>query len=127
VVYKKLVRITIILVILISIILLYKFFSPEDSIFFPKCLFLELTGYQCPGCGSQRAVHSLLNLNIIQALRENALLVISIPYLILGILLDLIPNPTLKQLKWRNILFGRKAIYIVLTIILAFWVGRNVV
>ena len=37
----------------------------------------------CPGCGSQRALHSLLHLHLADALRYNALLVLSIPYIAL--------------------------------------------
>ena len=50
---------------------------------FPRCPFLMLTGWECPGCGSQRAIHSLLHLDIAAAWRYNALLVLSIPYVVL--------------------------------------------
>ena len=54
-------------------------FNPAASAWFPKCPFLLLTGLRCPGCGSQRAVHSLLHLDIGQAFACNALLVVSLP------------------------------------------------
>ena len=34
---------------------------------FPRCMFLTLTGWQCPGCGSQRALHALLHGDIASA------------------------------------------------------------
>lgn len=48
---------------------------------FPKCPFKVLTGLQCPGCGSQRAIHALLHGDIAAAWRFNALLVAYIPIL----------------------------------------------
>ncbi len=58
---------------------LYFFFDPSGSALFPKCPFLQLTGYQCPGCGSQRAVHALLHGDIAAAWRFNAAMVAFVP------------------------------------------------
>ena len=44
--------------------LIYYKFNPSDIAIFPKCPFLLLTGLKCPGCGSQRAIHSLLHFSI---------------------------------------------------------------
>ena len=35
----------------VGLVLTYSSFSPEDSTWFPKCIFLQLTGLKCPGCG----------------------------------------------------------------------------
>ena len=114
----------IIAVILFAI--LYRINDPSKSDYFPKCPFYELTGFKCPGCGSQRAIHHLLNAEIYQAIKENLLLVISIPYILTGFVFDLIRNPGERILKWRKVLFGKKAIYIILTVIIAFWILRNI-
>lgn len=53
--------------------------EPRGQAFFPKCQFHELTGMQCPGCGSTRAMHHLLNGRIVDALRSNAMLIGFIP------------------------------------------------
>lgn len=53
--------------------------EPRGQAFFPKCQFHELTGMQCPGCGSTRAMHHLLNGRIVDALRSNAMLVGFLP------------------------------------------------
>ena len=42
-------------------VVVYRDHNPMESNLFPKCSFYVLTGYQCPGCGGQRAVHYLLN------------------------------------------------------------------
>ena len=107
------------------LIIIYKVFNPLESKYFPKCPFLELTGYRCPGCGSQRAIHHLLNFDILGAAKENVLLVISIPYLIVGFTFDSLKNPGKTVLKWRKRLFGLKAIRIILVLIISFWILRN--
>ena len=35
------------------------------------CLFRSATGYSCPGCGAQRAVHALLHGHFVEAIRYN--------------------------------------------------------
>jgi hypothetical protein len=52
-------------------IVLY-FFDPATTAWFPVCPFRALTGWNCPGCGSLRALHALLHLDIGSALRANA-------------------------------------------------------
>src|SRR5467141_5185253 len=47
--------------------------SPANQ-FFPKCPFRMITGWQCPGCGSTRALYQLLHLNPIAAFKLNPLL-----------------------------------------------------
>jgi hypothetical protein len=57
------------------------FFNPATSVFYPKCLFHEMTGLYCPGCGTTRALHCLLHGEIGAALHENALAILAIPLL----------------------------------------------
>lgn len=109
------------------IIFLYKNYNPLDSILFPKCPFKTATGLLCPGCGSQRAIHNVLNMNILGAIKENLLLVLAVPYIILNLVFTSIKQPSETQLKWRRRLFGEKAIRIVFSIIIIYWVGRNLV
>ena len=63
--------------------ILYFAYNPATSAFFPRCPFLMATGLKCPGCGSQRALHSLLHLDFMQAFHYNAFLVLSLPLLLL--------------------------------------------
>ncbi len=114
------------IILLIILALLYKKYNPSGSIFFPKCPFKALTGLKCPGCGSQRAVHYILNLDIYSAIKENAMLVLSIPYILTGLVFDSLKNPNERVLKWRKKLFGLKAIFLILAAIIAFWVLRNI-
>jgi hypothetical protein len=56
-------------------------FNPAQHNFFPFCMFHQLTGLSCPGCGGTRALHQLLHGHLMAALHLNALLVISLPLL----------------------------------------------
>lgn len=64
-----------------GVLLVLYLFDPASSVLFPKCPFFLLTGLKCPGCGSQRALHELVHLHIGEALRFNAALVLSVPFL----------------------------------------------
>ena len=57
-------------------------YHPSELRFLPKCALHQLTGLNCPGCGSTRALHYLLHGEFSLALRMNALLVIALPLLI---------------------------------------------
>src|SRR6478672_8540242 len=61
-------------------------FQPGKTGFFPPCLFRLLTGFQCPGCGSTRALHQVLHGHFIAAFELNPLFVIAIPFLLLALL-----------------------------------------
>lgn len=113
--------------ILSAVLSVYAGFDPEKYIFFPKCLFHSLTGLKCPGCGSQRAIHQLLNGNIISALHYNALAVISIPYLSVGLVLLFCRKPGTFLSSVRDFLYRGKAVYVVLFLIIAFWILRNLI
>lgn len=114
-------------IILIGILIgVYFLFNPADSEFFPQCPFHTITGYDCPGCGSQRAIHNLLHFHFLQALHYNALLVVAIPYISLGLYMEYFGGNT-KYPALRRRLFGRKAVAIVFITIVLFWIIRNFV
>ncbi len=47
-----------------------------NGIFYLFCPFNRLTGLYCPVCGMTRAIHELLHFNVIQAVRDNAIVVL---------------------------------------------------
>lgn len=59
--------------------------DPASTLLFPPCPFHWLTGLHCPGCGSLRALHALLNGELTRALRFNALTLAAAPLLIGGV------------------------------------------
>ena len=52
------------------------FFNPSTHGFYPICLFHQITGLNCPGCGGTRSVYALLHGHFGLALKDNALFVI---------------------------------------------------
>lgn len=48
----------------------------------PKCSFHVLTGWHCPGCGNTRAAHAILHGDAAGAIRQNAVFVIGLPFLL---------------------------------------------
>lgn len=71
---------------LLGILFLLYWHDPSGSGMHPSCPFHRLTGLECPGCGSQRAVHHLLHGRLAEALAHNALLVVAIPLAIVHVL-----------------------------------------
>ena len=57
------------------------FLDPAQTPVYPVCLFHRLTGLDCPGCGTLRALHALLHGHWVVALHDNLLMVISLPLL----------------------------------------------
>lgn len=116
---------TLIGVALVTLIFVYKYFNPYQVSFFPKCPFKSGTGLECPGCGSQRAVHYILNFQMASAFRENALLVISIPYVLLGIVVENFKvYGTMARI--RDTIYGYKAMRIIAVIVVLWWLFRNI-
>lgn len=62
--------------------------NPEGGGRYPPCVFNEITGLHCAGCGSTRAAYALTHLDVGTAFRKNALLVITLPLLLAGIVIE---------------------------------------
>lgn len=118
------IKIIFIVIIIVSFGIILYFFNPESSVWFPKCPFYLLTGYQCPACGIQRAAYQVLHFHFKEAFYYNPFLVISVPYALLLILVTWIaPQPRFPKLRefcYHNITVK---IYVVLTVI--WWIVRN--
>ncbi len=108
---------------LLLALFIYYTYNPNNYAYFPKCPFLQITGYQCPGCGSQRAIHHLLHFNLIGAWRENPLLILSIPY-VFGLVIA-----ERKREKDNSKLYTylHRPIFLwsYFIVVVAWWVGRN--
>jgi hypothetical protein len=55
---------------IVGLIVLYEF-NPSTHRFYPICLLHATTGLECPGCGTQRALHQLVHGNFLAAWRLN--------------------------------------------------------
>jgi len=104
-------------------IAIYSYFDPAEHPF-PRCPVLVLAGVQCPGCGSQRALHALFTGDIATAWRMNAMLVASIPALLLTMVASVWKH---RYPKLYNALNSSTAIYIWLVLLLSWTIVRNIV
>jgi hypothetical protein len=108
----------------LGVLALYVFWNPTASNIFPKCPFYSITGIYCPGCGSQRAAHQILNGNIIEGLRHNYL--IALLGLVLSYQAFMFMMNNLLNKGITNLLHKSKVTTGILTLILLFWVLRNI-
>ena len=109
------------ILILISFLIIYFILSELLDVGIP-CLFYEITGYYCPGCGITRLLFSLLKLDFYQAFRYNPLIFILI--IITGIywLVKFI----LKKFMIISIEIPNYVYYILLVIVIIFGILRNI-
>jgi len=57
-------------------------FNPATSGIYPVCQFHQWTGLNCPGCGATRGLYALLHGQVRVALRDNALLVAGLVFIL---------------------------------------------
>lgn len=120
-------RRSVIIVLAVAVLLLFGFIyyaiDPSASTIFPRCTFLELTGYKCPGCGSQRAIHALLHGDVAEAFRYNALLLIAIPWIALCLFAE---SRRTRNPRLYTRLNAPLLIWLFLAMVLIWWVLRNI-
>ncbi len=112
------------LIVITGLAVLFFILNPAEHNIFPRCIFNSLTGYYCPGCGSQRAIHSLLHLDFAGVAGNNFLF---IPAFLL--LLYHYIHPVLNRLfNWKlpNFFYYRSTPWIIFGIVIIFWVLRNI-
>lgn len=91
----------------------------------PRCPFLQLTGWQCPGCGSLRGIHALLHGDIGRVLQLNVMLIPGLIYFAFLVLLELTRPHNLRAERLYRRFSGRTASWIIFAIIVAWGIGRN--
>lgn len=91
----------------------------------PVCVFYSLTGLFCPGCGSGRALYSILHGRILHALDFNPVFVLLLPLVIYLAIQGYLKVVTRKEiLPGIPITLGQARFYTLLTLI--YWVIRNI-
>ena len=111
----------ILIALLIGII--YFIFGNIYNIYIP-CVFHELTGLYCPGCGTTRMINSLIRLDFYQAFRYNQMVFILIPIFTLY-LIDFI----YKSIKNKKPLLYKTPNYIwyiIVVLLVIFGIIRNI-
>ena len=116
-----------IMIVLAVGIYLYSQYNPEEHLLFPKCPVYTITGYQCPGCGSQRAFHNLFHGDFYTAFMYNPLMILLIPYIFLGIFIEYIASRTNScVIRIRNIFFDKWAVLVLAVVIFSYTILRNI-
>ncbi len=99
-------------------------FNPATVWFFPPCPFRLLTGYLCPGCGTLRALHQLLNGHLAAAFRLNPLMLLLLPYVGYSAASSALETAFGRALP--HVFIRPVYIWMLLAIIILFWIGRNI-
>ncbi len=108
-----------------GIVLLFFMFNPSNHSFFLPCPFKYTTGYHCPGCGSQRALHQLFHGDLIAAFRLNPLMLLSLPLIIYGFGTKLY-NYILERSHRVTIFYNKFFIFGYFGIAILYWIIRNI-
>jgi hypothetical protein len=93
-------------------------FAPTAYGFYPQCPFRLLTGLDCPGCGTTRALHHLLHGRVEEAFRFNPML-----FVLLAVALFALPSilrgrqPRFLMQPW----FAWTAFFV----LTSYWIVRN--
>lgn len=110
----------------VAAIAIYSYFvDTRGAALAPKCPIFFATGYKCPGCGTQRALHELFHGNFIEFAGYNPILVIAIPYILILVYLQYLGGAD-RFPKANNIVAGRPAALAWLFVIIAYWIIRNI-
>ena len=115
--------IVLVLTALLVIGVIYFALDPSTSGLFPRCTFLSLTGYKCPGCGTQRAIHALLHGDVAGAFKYNALLLVAIPWIALCLYAE---SRRLRNPRLYARLNAPLLIWLFLAMVLLWWLLRNI-
>ena len=110
---------------LMAVAIFLFFFNPASPAnqFFPRCLFRQLTGLQCPGCGSTRACYHLLHLDPVTAFKLNPLMVLTLPFIVYGFLGY--TRSALTGRPQRRIFIPPPYLWAWLAVMMVFWIFRN--
>ncbi len=101
----------------------YLYIDPTTSHLMPKCLFRMLTGYDCPSCGGQRALHALLNGEFYNAFILNPFLFLVAPYL-LAILYSTFSKSRVAA-AIKPFVSHQTMVYTYIALYLLWWIVRN--
>jgi hypothetical protein len=111
------------LAVLAAVAILFFFLDPSEHDIFPRCIFYSVTGYYCPGCGSQRSIHSLLHFDFKGVVQHNVLFLMAVPALLYHYLHPFFNKKFYKNLP--NLFYMKATPVVVLILIILFWFIRN--
>ena len=99
--------------------------SPYESGLFPPCPTRVLLGFECPGCGAQRALHDLLHGRVAQAWAINPFVLLVLPYAAVGLLVERAARRSAWAARLRRRCYGRMAAVASAGVLIGWTVWRN--
>ncbi len=111
-----------VVVVALSVVLGLYYLADPESRGMPRCAFRMITGYDCQGCGFQRALHAMLHGDVATAWSFNPFIFFAIPAALFYIVAE--------ALRYRYPRLHARAnhpliLMAILVAILAFWLARN--
>jgi len=100
--------------------------DPAEQPLMPKCAFKLMTGYDCPGCGFQRALHAALHGEWSKAAGFNLFLLPALPYLLSLIVSDWLLHGRKAQARWQRVTHHRYLLFGYLGLYIAWGFVRNI-
>lgn len=105
-----------------AVIAIYASFDPGNG-FFPACPVKTLTGFDCPGCGSQRALHALLTGRVVDAWHYNAILFILVPVAAVMVVAELMRD---SHPRFYRRMTSQWTVAAVIAAVIVWTIARNV-
>ncbi|MEP2774873.1 MAG: DUF2752 domain-containing protein [Luteolibacter sp.] len=92
----------------------------------PGCVFKQVSGFDCPGCGMTRATYASLHGRIGEAFRLNPVGMVLLPLALIGVGIEVLGWVRGKPLPIR-LNPGRWGATVIIVVVIVWWVGRNLV
>lgn len=117
-------RLALVLLILTIVFCCLYFIDPASCWFAPKCPFKLITGLNCPACGIQRFLHTLLNGRPLQAIKYNYYLVYALPYASLFGIAWILPDNKFK-FRLTTVIESKKTVWFYVISFILWLIIRN--
>lgn len=123
--FRRSAPIAVVAAVAVAIVVLCWYYYSHDPSSGPslKCTFKVLTGYDCPGCGSQRAFHALLHGRFALAWSYNPMVFFAVPAAVYYLIIES------GRRRWPRLHAASVNPFIISAILIAitaFWIGRNI-
>jgi hypothetical protein len=106
-----------------GVLVWFYLFDPSKADAFLPCPFHAATGWSCPGCGTQRAVHLFLHGEFLAALRSNPLALVLVPvvaYVFFSHFAGDAFGRRMPELRFRN-----SFLWVAAALVVVYWIARN--
>lgn len=121
---KRVIIVNLCLWVVVFLFIVYVYLYIEYGIGIP-CLFNEITGMYCPGCGTTRAITAFCMGDYAKAFRYNPILVVWVPYLFCSGIILIQEYIYDKDVAVSVINRRNRISFVVLVIICVYWLVRN--